>query len=809
MADDLKQRTVRGVAWIGAGQLYGQFLQLVVFGTLTRLMAETEFGLLVAVGAFTAFMEIFQELGLTLAVIQRKDVTEEQLSTVFAVTVGLGAAIAALMALVVAPLAVRCYGEPRLLTITALLGLPFLIGSAAQVPSALLRKRLAFSRVVGVGIVSATIGSAVGIWAAFQGFGVYALIIRSLTTGTLRTVGLCAVGGWVPTCMPRLRSALGLFRFGAFATASSLLGWLHNWADKILVGRYLGLSLLAYYHLAFRIMWLPMRKVTQHVTQVAFSAFSAVQDDKARVRRGFADMSKKLGLVSFPMLIGLFAVAPEAVKVFLGPKWDRDMAMLLIRIMAVPGCLVAVGESVWTIFRSQGRPDVQFKFDCVSTAVLIGAFIYGFRWGVVGVAASYGLARAVLSFPKCGLAFRLIGFKWRDYWAALRTPIFATLGMAAAVFGYRAYAHSFGATPWLLLFVAEITVGAIAYAGMIWLIDREVYYDAVRLAKLFIERRRGGTRPYLIREASVVWRAGRKRLRKVRQWYLSRRVRRILAAEGRPSTDRAEACFDELQNADWPRRYYPYDQMGTWQRAAERAGLLLEFEDLQQTGASVLEAGCGDGMLGPVLASYGHQVTLLDFDDWRDERAMDMPFVSADLCRPLPFDTGSFDVVCSFNAFEHLPDPTAALGEFERVCRPGGLIYLRFGPLYAAPWGMHTRDALLMPYPQFLFPEELVRTTVKEEGLYDLGDRRLDDLQPLNGWRLRDYEDLWQATECRIEHRELPKDYCGLGLIVRFPEAFRGRGLTLEDVTTAGIVIALRKPRSDPAGPAPREGEGQ
>jgi SAM-dependent methyltransferase len=275
----------------------------------------------------------------------------------------------------------------------------------------------------------------------------------------------------------------------------------------------------------------------------------------------------------------------------------------------------------------------------------------------------------------------------------------------------------------------------------------------------------------------------------------SERRKAALTRSAVPETTRAESDFDRLQARFPQRAEYGYDPRSTWRRAAGRATEMIQSGALATPGARVLDVGAGDGMLGVLLESFGHSVQLADQEDWRDSRARGLPLTLGDCCDRLPLAMGAFDVACSFNSFEHLPDPKAALREMIRVTRPGGEIHIDFGPLYNGPWGLHAYRSLRMPYPQFLFSAEFVAKKLKEIGIWDLGKKR-DTLQYLNQWSLAQFDELWRNSGCQIRSRRIQNDPAGLELLDEYPAAFQGRGLSLDEVLATGITVILTTPQA-------------
>jgi SAM-dependent methyltransferase len=269
-----------------------------------------------------------------------------------------------------------------------------------------------------------------------------------------------------------------------------------------------------------------------------------------------------------------------------------------------------------------------------------------------------------------------------------------------------------------------------------------------------------------------------------------KQVAAIVASPEPPQ--RYDAEFDTIQSSFKPWwGDYGYDAYSTWARGCERAVSLLKLEPARRPALSVFEAGTGDGMTGWVLASYGHQVTLNDADDWRDDRARSLPFVQGSVCSRLPLAAESFDLLLSYNGFEHIEDPKAGLEEMVRLCKPGGHIFIQFDPLFCSPLGLHA-FSFMMPYPQFLFSEPFIDRKVKELGVNDLGQTQ-PFLQPTNKWRLGQFRALWRSCGCDVVDLSEVAEHRFLGTILKFPKAFSGNHLTVEDVTVKAITVLLRK----------------
>jgi SAM-dependent methyltransferase len=283
--------------------------------------------------------------------------------------------------------------------------------------------------------------------------------------------------------------------------------------------------------------------------------------------------------------------------------------------------------------------------------------------------------------------------------------------------------------------------------------------------------------------------------RRAATWIETRRRKRvtsILSSPSAPRLDRAEKDYARLQNRFGPRPEYGYALPNVFKRACERAAQIVDLPGLGMPGLKGIDLGTGDGMVGVILQSFGHIMTLSDVDDWRVEPAKSLPMIQADYRNPLSIAGGAYDFIVSFNAFEHFPDPSLVMEEMLRILKPGGLIYFNFNPLYCSPWGLHAYRSIRMPYPQYLFSKPFIEEKLKELGVWDLG-RKLTDLQYLNGWRPNQFEALWKRPDVQVLSCAWHKDDAQLGLLMEYPECFSGRGLTYEDVVVSGMTVVLRK----------------
>jgi SAM-dependent methyltransferase len=295
--------------------------------------------------------------------------------------------------------------------------------------------------------------------------------------------------------------------------------------------------------------------------------------------------------------------------------------------------------------------------------------------------------------------------------------------------------------------------------------------------------------------AAIIMKAIRRAIdqfRSFRTLRIRRRIEKILSSSELPDTVQSEQDFDLLQAEYSERPEYGYDFPSLVSRACTRTTQVVKASQHIGESLSTLEIGAGDGMVSVVLDAIGYKVHLTDIDDWRVDQAKRLPFLIANSSETLKYPPGSFDVVFSYNTFDHLTSPLVTLQEIAKVLKPAGIAYLNFSPLYCSPWGLHAYRLLRMPYPQFLFREQFISSFIEQNDVIDLG-RRLNQLQYVNKYRFSDYQSTWEKCGLKIRKVEYLPDRFSLDIILRYPKAFRGRGLVFDDVVTGGIEIVLEK----------------
>ncbi len=474
----LHDRTVSGILWNVSARIGQEGTGFLTTLVLARLLSPDAFGLLGMVIVFTGFISMFQNLGLGPSIIQDREISQEQLSGIFWLNMGFSALLA-ILTIGGAPLVSSFYNEPSITIIVMALTLNFPLSALAMVPDALLKKHMAFRKLAIIQNMATAVGSVVGITAAFTGMGVWALVWQGISHNFTKTLLEWIVVSWKPAWTLPYRKLKKQLQFGINLQAGSLLNYGSRNADDLLIGKVAGAGALGLYQMAYRLMLWPLQKVSGVVGEVMFPALSTIKNDKERVKRVFLRATRSIGFVTFPMVLGLWVIAPSAVYAVLGEKWAGVIP--IFRVLCILGLTQSVATSTGWIFLSQGRTDIRLKLQIAFSALFIASFFIGIKWGAMGVAVCYTVASLLATPVQFQVAGRLINMTFRDVVHAVAGIFGCAAGMSALVFGL-GYALPANWPHWAYPAV-QVPFGIVVYAAFVQIFDLAAYHDLRGLLK--------------------------------------------------------------------------------------------------------------------------------------------------------------------------------------------------------------------------------------------------------------------------------------------------------------------------------------
>lgn len=479
---ELKEQAIRSGVVKMVGQGFNFALRFAYLVTLARLLGPKDFGLVAMVTVVTGIYEIFTTGGLASATIQKAEITDEQISTLFWINIAIGTTLG-ILCVVGAPLLVVFYNEPRLSWISVALAAAFVFNGAGVQHSALLQRQLRFATITFIELGAQVVSLSIGVVMALHGFGYWSLVAPSIIFPALNTVGMWVACGWIPG-RPRSRTGVAsMLHFGGTLTINSLVVYFAYNMDKILLGRFWGADALGLYGRAYQLINIPTSNINVALGGVAFSALSRLQHDPERLKSYFLKGYALVNTITIPITTFFALFASEITIVVLGPKWTG--AAIIFRLLAPTVLIFGLINPLAWLLLSIGMQRRSLRIALTLAPCVVGAFVLGLPYGPDGVAFAYSAVLTIWLIPFLMWCVHGTSISIWELFGATGRPLLA--GFLSAVMAYTVLVMAHPASPLLRL----ILCGGVMFAtyGFLLMIvmGQKAYY-----IELFTSLRRRG-----------------------------------------------------------------------------------------------------------------------------------------------------------------------------------------------------------------------------------------------------------------------------------------------------------------------------
>lgn len=376
---------MRTAALIQLGSRYASIVvQLGITAVLARLVSPAEFGTLAIVTVFTSFFTMFSDMGIGVAVVQFRDLTEEDLGRLFGFSVVLAAVLGLVFCAAALPIS-WVYGEAELVPLCCVASLSLVCATLNMVPNGIMLRERKFAQ-IGLRLVVVTLFSgAVGIALALAGFGCYALVLQIVATSAgvlVWNVAACPVRKVSLRFMPTLRR---VFSYSSYQFGFGLVNYFNRNLDNLLIGKVAGTQMLGYYDKAYKLTTYPMSSFSSVIGSVIQPYMAEHQDEADVVFACWRRVAKLCSLVGAVVAVAMFCCSEEIIALMYGEQWGASAVMLRALALGVYAQMVA--NPTGAFFQSIGRTDLMFRCGLVNSAIMVAAIVGGLALGGVDVCA--------------------------------------------------------------------------------------------------------------------------------------------------------------------------------------------------------------------------------------------------------------------------------------------------------------------------------------------------------------------------------------------------------------------------------------
>lgn len=377
--ESLKKKAIHGVGWNAIQSLLNYGISFVVGIVLARLLDPSEYGLIGMAFIFITLSQTIADSGLTSSLIRKSNATDDDYQTVFAVNLGLGLLMFAVL-YVSAEFIADFFKEPRLVDIVRVLAITVVINAFAQIQRTILTKRIDFKSQTKVSLVAAILSGVAGICMAYMGYGVWALIAQQLVQTIIRTIAYWAYTRWVPRIRFSKRLFHEHFSFGWKLLVSNVISASFAEASNAVIGRYYSAMSLGYYTKARNITRVFSTNMTETINRVTYPVLSEMQGDKARMFSAYRRMIRTTMLPTFFCMLMLAAVAEPLILTLVGEKWLPSVGM--IQVLCFYLMLYPLHALNLNMLQVSGRSDLYLRIEIIKDILQIIPLVLGATMGI-------------------------------------------------------------------------------------------------------------------------------------------------------------------------------------------------------------------------------------------------------------------------------------------------------------------------------------------------------------------------------------------------------------------------------------------
>lgn len=382
------QKATSGVAWMGSLSAANILINIVTTMILSRLFSPEEFGIVSSVMIIVSFAGIFWMMGIGPAIVQKKELTEEDIYTGNTLNIIFGVLVYLIVFAFSGVLAnFLNIGNTTMIWV---LSLTFIIHSFSGVSESLLQREMLFKNVALVNISMTVSYGLITILLAYLGLGVWALILGNLLSVVVKSSLVLFIRSVKLKFQIKKESAKQLLYFGSGHTLSRIFNNLAGQGDYIVVTRTLGVEMLGLYNRAYSLLNIPVNLIGQVMDSVLFPLLSIYQDEKQKLRYMYGNISVAILLITFPIVILSVLMSDKIIIFFLSEKWllvHEPFAILMLSLFFRTAYKISD-----TLVRSLGAVYKRLVFQIIYAAmVIVGAYV-GHFYGLNGVAWAIGIS---------------------------------------------------------------------------------------------------------------------------------------------------------------------------------------------------------------------------------------------------------------------------------------------------------------------------------------------------------------------------------------------------------------------------------
>lgn len=430
--NSIKKKTIKAFSWDFIGRLFSQSSTFVVSIFLARLLEPEDFGLIAMAMAFIHIGGVFIDVGFSAALIQNKENTERTYNTVFIFNIIAGAVLTGIVYLSSDYIG-DFYQNKEVAKLVKWLSLFFILNSFNRVQNAILSRDLNFKALTLRLFIASSIGGILGVIAAYKGYGVYSLVIQTLSTAILSTILLWSTSKWRPKIEFSYSEMNKLFSFSVFAFLERITNNIFLRLDVLLLAKIFNPVAVGFYTRASTLQDQATKYSSSSIIRVLFPVLSKYQDNPSEFRRIYLKMFEIISFLSFGLTGLLFILGSDIIISLFGEKWAPSIPIFQILILA--SATIPLNSLMWNAIMSQGKSKENFYLGLVKKTISLIPFVIAIKYNILYFTVTWVIAKYIATSLNMFLIYKISAVSIRGQMISVfKTSIPLALGIVVFYF---------------------------------------------------------------------------------------------------------------------------------------------------------------------------------------------------------------------------------------------------------------------------------------------------------------------------------------------------------------------------------------
>lgn len=461
-----------------------QGIAFIVQIVLARLLDPTDYGVLTLLTIFINISQVFVQSGFNTALIQRKDVTKKDYSSVFYLSISIALLLYAVL-FFLAPFIADYYDMPQLKQVLRVMALILIPGAFNSIQNAKIAKEMKFKQLMYCTLGAVIISGVVGITMAYMGFGVWALVGQQFSNQVSICIIMLLVVKWRPMAVFEISRIKVLFSFGWKLLCSALLDTIYSELRSLVIGKKYNAATIGYYNRGKQFPQLIINNVNGAIQSVMLPALSKEQDNKTKMKTMMRRSIVTSSFIIFPIVMGLAVIAEPMVSLILTDKWLPCVPYL--RVYCFIFAFYPIHSANLQTLNAQGKSDKFLKLEIIKktygiVVLLITVFCFD---SPLAIALGGAVTTFISCFVNASPNKKILNYSYFEQIKDILPSMIISVIMGLVVY----CVLFFNLSSWLTIII-QISVGVVVYIGLAEIFKLECYCYLKNMIFGFLKKRK-------------------------------------------------------------------------------------------------------------------------------------------------------------------------------------------------------------------------------------------------------------------------------------------------------------------------------